>query len=99
MQIWKKHFEAHLNTEFLHDDEAIDSIPGALSENDSDDFIVNLPDVEKAVSSVKNRKAPGLDLFTAEVLKAGGKIMVSMLHKIFEKILHTEDTPSHFSSC
>ena len=43
---------------------------------------------------MKNRKAPGINVITAEVLKAGGDPMVAMLHKIFNTVYDTEKTPT-----
>ena len=42
---------------------------------------------------LKNNKAAGLDHITAEVLKAGGESIVSMLHEI----VNEENSPLHFS--
>ena len=39
---------------------------------------------------MKNREVPGIDVITAEVLKAGGDPMVAMLHKIFNTVYDTE---------
>ena len=46
---------------------------------------------------LKNNKAAGLDLITAEVLKAGGESIVSTLHVMFFKIVNEENSPLHFS--
>ena len=48
---------------------------------------------KKAIASIKNRIAIGIDVITAEVLKDGGEPMVAMLHKIFIPVYATNKTP------
>ena len=48
---------------------------------------------KKTIARIKNRKAPGIDIITAEVLKAAGRPMVAMLRKIFNTVYDTEKTP------
>ena len=46
---------------------------------------------------MKNRKAPDIDSVTPEVLKAGGKPMTEMLHKIVNAIWVHEKTPKDWA--
>lgn len=95
MKCWQNHFTTQLNTEFPHSDAALDSIQLAEVENDN-----NPPserEVEKSIKDLRNRKSPGFDKITAEVLKAGGKHMVKMLQYLFRKIWEDVDTPDDWS--
>ena len=97
-EMLEKHFSAHLNTAFHHQSPppAIDEIPGPPEEAD-DLPSISLEEIEQAVKNMKNRKAPGIDNITAEVLKAGGKPMAEMLHKIFNAIWVQERTPKNWA--
>ena len=65
-------------------------------EQSTEELIISKEEIRKAISLLKNKKAPGSDLITTEVLKAGGEPIVNMLHLIFLKIVKEKNTPLHF---
>ena len=97
MKSWEKHFKTHLNTRHPFQENALNSIPETPS-NTEEPITITTDEIEKAIGTLKNRKAPGSDRKTAEVLKAGGNTMVKMLDHIFQMIITTEDTPLQFSN-
>ena len=93
---WQEHFEAHLNTKFPHEPEAMLDIPPPPPDAETQGEITT-EEIKKAIAKMENRKAPGIDVITAEVLKAGGDPMVAMLHKIFNTVYDTEKTPKDWA--
>ena len=86
LRIWKDHFKKHLNTAFPYDENALNSIPEPLLE-DNDVYEISKDQIRKAIDALKTRKSPGNDGITAEVLKAGGEKMADILDKIFREVL------------
>ena len=70
-------------------------MPG--TDQSTEKLIISKEEIKKAVSLLKNNKAPGSDLITTEVLKADEEPIVNMLHLIFLKVVNEENTPLHFS--
>jgi len=58
---------------------------------------ISKEEVRDALKKMKCRKSPGIDEITTEVIKAGGKKMIDMLHKIFNLAWRAERTPQDFS--
>lgn len=50
-------------------------------------------DVEQAIKEMKRHKAPEIDAIPAELLKAGGETLISLLHNLFNKIYNAEIIP------
>ena len=70
-----------------------------MLKNIFDDYIkqsISKNEITKVIKCLKNRKSPDCDKIITEVIKGGGRCMVSMLHKIFNKILSKEVTPIHW---
>lgn len=70
-----------------------------MLKNIFDDYIkqsISKDEITKVIKCLKNRKSPDCDKIITEVIKGGGRYMVSMLHKIFNKILSKEVTPIHW---
>jgi len=92
---WKQHFETILNRpapsqsavilEAEHDLQ-IDTNPPTLQE------------VRKAIKSLKNGKAPGIDMVTAEMLKAEDKETPRILTQLFGKIWEDENIPEEWKT-
>ena len=63
--IWKSHFEKHLNTQFPHDKDALREF-----ETETENATEYIPpitghEVENSIKRLSNRKAPGIDGITS----------------------------------
>lgn len=97
LTLWKEHFEKHLNTSFPHDENALSDLDVNDNEQEIPQEEITKDEIRKSVRKMKNRKAPGFDAITSEVIKAGGEAMVNILHKIFNLALRSGKTPQDFS--
>jgi len=90
-QRWKEHFEGLLNVGVDPDmrSEVMESTPT----RSDDEPAPSEAEVEKALKSLKNGKAAGCDGINAEMLKAGGGVLVKWIHRLISKIWQDEMVP------
>jgi hypothetical protein len=50
-------------------------------------------EVEMAIEKLKSHKSPGIDQIRAELIKAGGRIIRSEIHKLIISIWNKEELP------
>lgn len=67
---------------------------GITGPGEDDDFPILREEVEAAVKSLKNGKAPGIDNIPSELIKNGGSITIDVLTKICNKIWQTGQWPT-----
>ena len=91
-----RNFATHLNTQFPRDNIVLQSIPDpSPAEAVSEPF--SIVEVEKAIQSLKNNKACGMDKISAETLKAGGEPMRQLLLTIINVAWSEGNTPQDWS--
>ena len=53
-------------------------------------------EVELVIGKLKNHKSPGIDQIPAELIKAGGRIVCSVIHKLIISIWNKEQLPEEW---
>lgn len=61
-----------------------------------DNIVINKEDVKEALKKLRNRKSPGLDGITNELLKYGGESITDQLTTLINKILHFHRIPDEW---
>ena len=74
LYIWKTHFEKHLNTQFKHDENALQEFYSVDVNNENIPPITE-QEVKYPIKQLANRKSSGVDGITSELIKAGVDIM------------------------
>jgi hypothetical protein len=72
-----------------------------VGEIEGPDVLVEEPsyeEVEKAIKEVKNYKAPGEDLITAELIKNGGKELWTQIYVFLKEIWKNHGIPVEWNS-
>jgi hypothetical protein len=52
-------------------------------------------EVEIAVAKLKMYKSPGSDQILAELIQAGGELLLSAIHKLINSVWNKEELPDH----
>jgi hypothetical protein len=53
-------------------------------------------EVEIAIAKLKKYKSPGSDEIPAELIQAGGKMLLSAIHKLINSVWHKEELPDQW---
>ena len=79
---WSEHFQKLVNVPGDIDHEALDNIPQRIIKTSLDE-IPTMDEMARAITGLKDGKAPGGDGIPAEVWKHGGDNLFSRLHQLF----------------
>lgn len=90
---WREHFQELLNRDSTADLAVIDLIPQRPTRENMGEA-PTITEVQDAIRSLRNNKAPGPDGIPAEILKEGGPGLLKHLHALLLKIWHKEELPS-----
>ena len=80
MHIWKTHFEKYFNKKFKHDENAQQKFDSVDVNNENMPPITE-QEVKYSIKQLANRKSPGDDGITSELIKERGDIMTKTLKK------------------
>ena len=95
LERWAEHFENVLNRPSSINEEAINRLP-QVDFNMSLAAVPTLDEINKAISSLSNGKAPGSDGIPAEVFSSGGPALTSKLLELFQLMWKNEELPQEY---
>ena len=93
---WKEYCQDLYNYNGDKDEQLLDELKTQTVPNERAPLLL-LSEVESAVNSLKNNKAPGIDNISGELLKYGGKGVLKVLHCICSKILESGRWPKEWT--
>jgi hypothetical protein len=56
-------------------------------------------EIETAIAKLKKYKSAGSDQIPAELIQAGGKILLSAIHRLINSVLNKEELPDQWEEC
>ena len=95
LERWREHFDNVLNRPSSVNEEAINRLP-QVEINMSLAEVPTLDEVNKAISSLSNGKAPGADGIPAEVFANGGPILTDKLLELYQLMWNNDEIPQSF---
>ena len=95
LERWREHFDNVLNRPSSANEEAINRLP-QVEINMSLADVPSLEEVNKAISSLSNGKAPGSDGIPAEVFANGGPLLTEKLLELFQLMWNGDELPQSF---
>jgi hypothetical protein len=91
---WKNFFNQVLNIHGVHD-------VGQMDIHTAEPLVPkpNFVEVEIAIGKLKNYKSPGTDQIPTELIKAGGEILYSGIHRLICFLWNKEELPLQCKEC
>ncbi|XP_076090000.1 uncharacterized protein LOC143062030 [Mytilus galloprovincialis] len=93
---WKEHFQEVLNRKEPENTVSTDITETPL-ELDIDLYVPTKLEIQRALKSLRNRKAPGIDQLNAELFKADAKQTSDILYPVFKEIWENNIIPDNWS--
>ncbi|KAI5735577.1 hypothetical protein M8J77_020203 [Diaphorina citri] len=94
LERWREHFQHVFNQQTTVNLEGIEIDP--ITDNLPNDERPTENEIMSAMSQMKNRKSPGSDSITAEIIKGGTGVSVQMLYNLFGKIWEERSVPQEW---
>ena len=95
LERWGEHFDNVLNRPSSINEEAINRLP-QIDINASLALVPTLEEVNAAIASLSNGKAPGSDGLPPKVFATGGPSLVAKLLELFQAMWRREELPQEF---
>ena len=90
---WREYFDLMFIVNTVVDEQILQQIPKALldqKELSHHDAVPTVDEVVKTIQQISNRRTPGKDEISAELLEAGGLPLAEWLHEIIRDVWEQE---------